>query len=239
MCDKRRGAKGGRLPFYFINLRLYLVIARYTIDFYCFRITLWIRFEDLGFSVQFPFCFTHTVQLLQFQKIRCVHHDSWSIFGQLFRFLLHLHKTESICHKMVQQYQIASYGTNLTKFSATASIVFLYMITSSIGRFSHSKLHRSGKKNYNLQRICVQCIVHACVLGEQNIYRQKILYIKQRFGSGISTNIRDTLAKKVLAIQFDYIVPPSTLTQSPCLRTKGEEDKQQQRSNLQHFTYIG
>ena len=37
-----------------------------------------------------------------------------------------------------------------------------------------------------------------------------ILYIKQRFGSGISTNIKDTLAKKVLAIQFDYLVPPST-----------------------------
>jgi len=37
-----------------------------------------------------------------------------------------------------------------------------------------------------------------------------ILYIKQRFGSGISTSIRDTLAKEVFAIQFDYIVLPST-----------------------------
>ena len=37
-----------------------------------------------------------------------------------------------------------------------------------------------------------------------------ILYIKQRFGSGISTNISDTLAKKVFAIQFDHIVLPFT-----------------------------
>ena len=40
--------------------------------------------------------------------------------------------------------------------------------------------------------------------------KKNILYIKLRFGFGISTNIRDTLAKEVLAIQFDHIVPPST-----------------------------
>jgi len=59
------------------------------------------------------------------------------------------------------------------------------------------------------QEYCVQTSSNYYTTGYANDI-SLILYIKLRFGSGISTNIRDTLAKKVLAIQFHDTVPPST-----------------------------